>query len=43
MGKAKAKNESFADFLNELKSNAEVDPKPVAKIEERRYFLIVCE
>ncbi|MBA4257838.1 MAG: abortive phage infection protein [Chitinophaga sp.] len=43
MGRAKAKNESFADFLNELKSNAVVNPKPVAKIEERRYFLIVCE
>lgn len=43
MGKAKAKNESFADFLNELKSKAVVAPKPVATIEERKYFLIVCE
>lgn len=43
MGKAKAKNESFADFLNDLKSKAVVTSKPVATIEERKYFLIVCE
>jgi hypothetical protein len=43
MGKTKAKNESFADFLNELKCKAEVAPKPIATIEERKYFLIVCE
>ncbi len=42
MGKAKAKNESFEDFLNEFKSKAVV-AKPVATIEERKYFLIVCE
>lgn len=40
---AKAKKESFADFLSELKQNAIVAPKPVETIPERRYFLIVSE
>lgn len=40
---AKAKKESFADFLKELKENAVVSSKPVETILERKYFLIVSE
>lgn len=37
-------NFSFADFVNELKSNAsDILPKPVEQREEKKYFLIVCE
>ena len=43
MGKAKVKNEIFADLVKELKNKAVVSPKPVDTIEERKYFLIVCE
>jgi len=40
---AKAKKETFADFLKELKQNAVTAPKPIEVIPERRYFLIVSE
>jgi len=40
---AKIKKDTFNDLLAELKTNAVTAPKPVATIEERRYFLIVCE
>ena len=40
---AKAKKETFADFLRELKQNAVVAPKSVEAIPERQYFLIVSE
>jgi hypothetical protein len=40
---AKAKKETFADFLKELKQNAIAAPKPVEVIPERKYFLIVSE
>jgi hypothetical protein len=40
---AKAKKETFADFLRELKQNAVVAPKSVEVIPERKYFLIVSE
>jgi hypothetical protein len=40
---AKIKKESFKDLLAELQNNAVTASKPVATIEERRYFLIVCE
>lgn len=37
------KKETFAEMLSQLKSNSEIKPQPVAVIEERKYFLIVCE
>jgi hypothetical protein len=40
---AKIKKETFKDLLAELQSKAVTASKPVAIIEERRYFLIVCE
>jgi len=40
---AKAKKESFKDMLAELQSKSVNTPRPVATIEERKYFLIVCE
>lgn len=40
---AKAKKDSFADFLKELKENSIVTSKPVESILERKYFLIVSE
>ena len=40
---AKIKRESFKDLLAELQSKAVTASKPVATIEERQYFLIVCE
>lgn len=40
---AKAKRETFADFLNELKQNVVSSPKPIEVIPERKYFLIVSE
>lgn len=40
---AKAKKESFVDFLKELKENAVVASKAVETILERKYFLIVSE
>ena len=40
---AKIKKESFKDLLAELQNKAVTASKPVATIEERRYFLIVCE
>lgn len=43
MRKAKSKKESYADFLIELKSRSVLGPKRADAIEERRYFLIVCE
>jgi RloB-like protein len=43
MKKGKIKNESFAEFLSDLKGKAVVAAKDVAIIEERKYFLIVCE
>lgn len=41
MAKKKHK-ETFSEMLASLKSNT-VEAKPVATIEERKYFLIVCE
>ena len=38
----KNKEQSFADFLNELKQ-AKIPEKKIESIEERRYFLIVTE
>jgi hypothetical protein len=38
----KKHKESFAEMLASLKSNS-VEAKPVETIEERKYFLIVCE
>jgi hypothetical protein len=40
---AKIKKETFTDLLAELQTKAVTASKPVAIIEERRYFLIVCE
>lgn len=40
---AKIKRETFKDLLAELQSKAVTASKPVATIEERKYFLIVCE
>lgn len=40
---AKIKKETFKDLLAELQSKAVTTSKPVATIEERQYFLIVCE
>ncbi len=43
MSSPKHKQSSFQDFLKELKKQSIISPKQVEKIEERRYFLIVCE
>lgn len=40
---AKAKKETFKEMLADLQSNAVAAVKPVATLEERKYFLIVCE
>ena len=40
---AKTKRDTFKDLLAELQSKTVAVSKPVATIEERRYFLIVCE
>ena len=40
---AKIKRDTFKDLLTELQSKTVIASKPVATIEERRYFLIVCE
>src|SRR5258708_1589532 len=43
MAKIKKEKETFKDLLAELQSKAVTASKPVATIEERQYFLIVCE
>ena len=40
---AKTKRDTFKDLLAELQSKTVSAAKPVATIEERQYFLIVCE
>jgi len=40
---AKTKRDTFKDLLAELQSKTVSASKPVATIEERQYFLIVCE
>jgi hypothetical protein len=40
---AKGKKETFKELLADLQKKAVSEPKPVATIEERQYFLIVCE
>jgi len=40
---AKTKRETFKDLLAELQSKTVSAAKPVATIEERKYYLIVCE
>ena len=37
------KESFFADFLKKLEADTIADSKPVEQIEEKRYFLIVCE
>ncbi|MFL1896381.1 RloB family protein [Aquimarina sp. 2-A2] len=43
MAKKKHQKESFSDFLKQLKEDSINEAKPVDKIKEREYFLIVCE
>lgn len=43
MTKQKHRQSSFKDFLNDLEKKSIVSAKPVETIEERKYFLIVCE
>jgi len=43
MSSPKHKQPSFQDFLKELEKQSLVSPKQVEAIEERKYFLIVCE
>jgi hypothetical protein len=43
MNKPKHKNPSFSDFVKELRKSEVTDPKPISRIPERKYFLIVCE
>jgi hypothetical protein len=40
---AKGKKETFKEMFSDLQSQKISAPKPVATIEERQYFLIVCE
>ena len=41
--KLSMKEQSFNDMLKQLKANVVVEPLRVNTVEERRYFLIVCE
>lgn len=43
MTKPRHKNPAFKDFVKELKDSAIIDAKPIAVINERKYFLIVSE
>jgi hypothetical protein len=43
MGKRKQTKETFAEMLKELQESSITKSKPIAVIEERKYFLIVCE
>lgn len=43
MSRSKQKQSSFQDFLKELEKQSLVFPKQIETIEERKYFLIVCE
>jgi hypothetical protein len=40
---AKVKKETFKELLADLQSKSVSAPKPIEVIEERQYFLIVCE